>query len=251
MYFERGLFLPSTTFSTADPERNKTRRRQMGSTYSMPTVRLLEDSVIENGAVALIAEWDKQIESCQRMGRPQAAVNYFYGFHSVAVDIIGALGFGRSFNIAQTGNWRIIDDLHKLLMIVVMRSCFPLLGRFPWIAKPLNDGRLHVTRVAEEAIAKRKAEDSKNAGGHIDILQRFIDARDPSTGGRIEGPDLTSEIILLLIAGTDTSSNTLAWTMMHLLNHPDILHRLQQDIRQAFPDTATPIRYEQARERVP
>ncbi|KAJ2496609.1 hypothetical protein GGH96_005713 [Coemansia sp. RSA 1972] len=82
-HFERGLSLPPSVFSTSDPELNKMRRRQMGPMYSMPTVRLLEDSVIETGALSLMAEWDKQVG--------QNTVNYFYGFHGVAVDIIGLL----------------------------------------------------------------------------------------------------------------------------------------------------------------
>ncbi|KAJ2479995.1 hypothetical protein IWW56_002741 [Coemansia sp. RSA 2131] len=218
------------------------RRRQMGPMYSMPTVRLLEDSVIETGALSLMAEWDKQVG--------QDAVNYFYGFHGVAVDIIGVLGFGQSFNIAQTGDSRIIDGMHKFVALVVMRSCFRLLHQFPWIAKPFNDGRLYVTRVANAAIAKRHKENALGVK-HIDILQKLIDARDSATGAQIEGKHLTSEILLLLIAGTDTTSNTLTWTLMHLLHHPHILQQVQHDIRHMFPDMSTPIRFEEAREHLP
>ncbi|KAJ2431211.1 hypothetical protein IWW46_006874, partial [Coemansia sp. RSA 2440] len=213
----------------------------MGPMYSMPTVRLLEDSVIEAGAKSLMAEWDKKI-----MGQ-NAVVNYFYGFHGVAVDIIGVLGFGQSFNIAQTGDSRIIDGMHQSVALVVMRSCFRLLHQFPWIAKPYNDGRLYVTRVANKAIANRHKENALGVK-HIDILQKLIDARDTTTGAQIEGEHLTSEILLLLIAGTDTTSNTLTWTLMHLLHHPHILQQVQHDIRHTFPDASTPIRYDQARE---
>ncbi|KAJ2739519.1 hypothetical protein H4R23_000400 [Coemansia sp. Cherry 401B] len=246
-HYERGLFLPPTIFSSTDPELNRTRRRQMGPTYSMATMRMLEDKVIESGAAALIGEWDRQL-----LGQKHALVNYFYGFHGAAVDIISVLGFGHSFGIIKNGDRRIIDGLHRHVAFVVMRSCFGLLGRYPWIAKPLLDGRQYVTQVAEEAIARRHAENEKTGGSkRVDILQRLIEAHNPATGQQVTGPHLTAEILLLLIAGTDTTSNTLSWTLMHLLHHPEVMQRLQQDIRQAFPDNSRPIGFDEARAQLP
>ncbi|KAJ2453003.1 hypothetical protein EV183_000011 [Coemansia sp. RSA 2336] len=234
-HYEQGLFLPPTIFSTTSPEHNRKRRRQMGATYTMSSMQQLQDKIIEVGVQALMSEWDRQIN--------QQPVNYFYGFHSIAVDIIGALGFGESFGVLKQNDRRIIDGLHKTVKLVVMRSCLGLLGRFPWLARSLNRGRLYVTRVAEASIAKRQSLHEKP----VDILQKLIDARDPVTHENIRGPHLTSEITLLLVAGTDTTSNTLSWTLMHLLHHPDVLCRLQGDIREAFPDASQIIRFEQAR----
>ncbi|KAJ1747983.1 hypothetical protein LPJ79_004873 [Coemansia sp. RSA 1821] len=238
-HYEQGLFLPPTIFSTTSSEHNRKRRRQMGATYTMRSMQQLQDKVIEMGAHALMSEWDRQI------GRE---VNYFYGFHSIAVDIIGALGFGDSFGILKHNDRRIIDGLHKMVKLVVMRSCVGLLGRFPWLAKSLNQGRLYVTGVAENAIAKRLAQMHEKP---VDILQKLIDAHDPVTHENIRGLHLTSEITLLLVAGTDTTSNTLSWTLMQLLHHPAIMRRLQTDIREAFPDPSQTVRFEEAREKLP
>ncbi|KAJ2846440.1 hypothetical protein IWW36_004351, partial [Coemansia brasiliensis] len=247
-HYEKGLFLPPTIFSTTNPEHNRKRRRQMGSMYTMKSMQQLQDKVIDMGVKALISEWDKKIDS----GSGMAEVNYFYGFHSIAVDIIGALGFGQSFGVLKQNDRRIIDGLHKMVMLVVMRGCVGLLGRFPWLAKSLNDGRLYVTRVAQRSIAKRHAEiQEAKCEKPVDILQKLIDAHDPVTRENISGAELTSEMILLLVAGTDTTSNTLSWTLMHLLNHPAVLYRLQSDIRGAFAEPNQMIRFEEARERLP
>ncbi|KAJ2159151.1 hypothetical protein GGF46_003239 [Coemansia sp. RSA 552] len=251
--YERGLFLPPSTFSTTDPELNKTRRRQLGPAYSMPAVRELEDTVIQHGVAALMRVWDQRIAeaSSAREKRPVALVNYFYGFHSIAFDIIGELGFGRSFGLLESGDTRIVDALHKLLMFVIAKSVIPALGYAPWIAGDLDKGRKYVVTVATEAIAQRKRQSNQRHGAGADILQRLIDAHDPGTGKRIEDGELTAEIMLLLVAGTDTSSNTLAWTLMHLLHHPPVLDRLQRQIREAFPDPGRHILFDEARRELP
>ncbi|PIA17156.1 cytochrome P450 [Coemansia reversa NRRL 1564] len=249
--YERGLFWAPSTFSTTDPELNKLRRRQTGVVYSMPAMRAFEDAVIENGALSLIEAWDNNIAE-SREKSDQALVNYFYDFHGIAFDIIGALGFGCNFNIVRGGDWTIIDKIHKLTNLISIKSISPAIARLKWLFKDLYSALDYMMSLADNAqIQRRKDNKSGCQKPHVDILQKLIEAHDPSTGEKLSDTCMIAEILLLLVAGTDTSSNTLSYTLIHLLNHPNILERLQREIRQEFPDISTPIRFAEAREKLP
>ncbi|KAJ1728505.1 hypothetical protein LPJ72_005434, partial [Coemansia sp. Benny D160-2] len=117
MYDLMRSFCPSI-FSTRDPELNKLRRRQLGNSYSLPSVRLYEDKVLKHGVLSLISQWDAQIASSPTAS--SALVNFYYGFHSMAFDIIGVLGFGKSFEILSSGDKTIIDCVSKSNMLSVV-----------------------------------------------------------------------------------------------------------------------------------
>ncbi|KAJ1730028.1 hypothetical protein LPJ61_003236 [Coemansia biformis] len=253
--YEQGLMMAPSTFSCMDPNLNKLRRRQLGPAYSLSALKAIEDMVIENGALSLIRAWDKRIEQ-ERMGgggSAQALVNYFYGFHGVAIDVIGVLGFGKSFNMVRDGHTTIVDAIRKHLVLVIVSARLPMMGWWRWSCPGLHAARNYVISIANDAIAQRRHKRSEEKGkpARADILQKILDAHDPETGEAIHGPSLTVEVLLMLMAGTDTTSNTLSFTLMHLLNHPSMLRRVQQDVRDAFPDTTTPIRYEEAKGRLP
>ncbi|KAJ2082001.1 hypothetical protein H4R24_001917 [Coemansia sp. RSA 988] len=250
--YERGIFWEPSTFSTTDPELNKLRRRQTGGAYSMSTIRALEDAVIENGALSLIQAWDKRIAESRTKFEDCAMVNYFYGFHGIAFDIIGVLGFGSTFNIIRNGDSTIIDNLRKLTNLVGIKSICPALVRLKWFFRDLYSAMEYMKSLAYNAqLQRRKEYESSDKKHYSDILQKLIEAHDPSTGEKLSSTCMIAEILLLLVAGTDTSSNTLSYTLMRLLHCPTILERLQREIRMEFPDTSAPIRFVEARERLP
>ncbi|KAJ1882741.1 hypothetical protein H4R99_001151 [Coemansia sp. RSA 1722] len=244
--YEANIFLSPTTFSTTDPELNRTRRRQIGNTYSIAHLRTLEDLIISHGVDSLISQWDQKAEKHQQ-------VNYFYAYHGLALDIVGILGYGRSFGVLQTGNTRITDCTHMMMELSALQGNIRLLKYFAWPVRHLVKARAELIEVAEAAIARRKDEiaaDPDVAAKRRDILQTLIEARDPETGQTLQGKPLVSEMVMLLVAGSDTTSNTLTWITMHLLHNPAVLRRLCQEIRQKFPSTAT-IRYDDAKTHLP
>ncbi|ORX64493.1 cytochrome P450 [Linderina pennispora] len=159
--------------TTTLPEVNKARRRMLGDAFAAHTMRAVENLVVDAGASALITAWDSEIAKQGQVAR----VNYYYAFHRMAVDVIGAVAFGSSFNILKTRNADIIDWLHDTAMKVVSETGLP---------------------------------------PRIDVLQ--------SQG--LTPPQLESELILMLVAGSDTTGSTLTWIVMNLLHNPECYKRL-------------------------
>ncbi|KAJ2524690.1 hypothetical protein GGI11_000628 [Coemansia sp. RSA 2049] len=256
MYDLMRSFCPSI-FSTRDPELNKLRRRQLGNSYSLPSVRLYEDKVLKHGVLSLISQWDAQIASSPTAG--SALVNFYYGFHSMAFDIIGVLGFGKSFEILSSGDKKIIDCVSKSNMLSVVRSRLPFGMQLQRLFRDLYNSRQYLIATVRDTIRRRKQEnaeamslsDSKHGNANHDILQKFLDARDPLTGESLDTDSLESEAFVLLAGGTDTVSNTLSWAITCLLGRPETYERLKRDIRTAFPDKSIVIRFDEAKAKLP
>ncbi|KAJ1719254.1 hypothetical protein LPJ53_005951 [Coemansia erecta] len=244
--YEANIFLVPTTFSTTSPDVNRARRRQTGTCYTLPHLRLLEPRILQHGAQALVQLWDRRMAA----GEP---VNYFYAYHALAFDVVGELGFGRSFGLLASGSTRPTDNVHRMMQLAVLQGSLPLLRRFTWPVRRHIAGRAELIAIAKEAICRRRQENAaagekkEQAAGHADILQHLLDARDPATGAPLDADSLVSELVMLLVAGTDTTSSTLTWATMHLLHHPHVARQLRHALRERFPDRSAWITYDEAR----
>ncbi|KAJ2470695.1 hypothetical protein EV174_006073, partial [Coemansia sp. RSA 2320] len=241
----------STILSTSDPELYKIRRRQLGNVYSMPTMRMMEDIILENGVLSIIKLWDAELVAAPP-NQASVAVNYHYGFHGMGYDVVGALGFGQSFNVLSQGDKTVTDAIHRALTLKILKGSIPFFPRMRWLFPSLYEARSYLANTGINVIKKRR--DEIKATGkppRIDILQKLIDAHDPETGEVLDEGSLLAEVFLLLIAGTETTSNTMSWTLMNLMHYPSVYQRLRDDVRREFPDHSTPICYEEARTRLP
>ncbi|KAI8865567.1 cytochrome P450 [Ramicandelaber brevisporus] len=89
------------------------------------------------------------------------------------------------------------------------------------------------------------------ASGTKDILQLMIESVDPETGERLSFGDLQSEAISCLVAGTDTTSNTMTWVFDQLFQHPSVLAEVEAEVLAAFPDPSERISYRDAKSKLP
>ncbi|MFG3340825.1 cytochrome P450 [Glycomyces sp. NPDC048151] len=94
---------------------------------------------------------------------------------------------------------------------------------------------LTVIRRLDDALAD--IIDTRRAGtGAPDLLQSLMDARGED-GERFDDDQLVGQLTTLLVAGHETSSNTLAWTLLLLSQHPAELDKLLAQIPERNPGT--------------
>lgn len=68
-----------------------------------------------------------------------------------------------------------------------------------------------------------------------DLVQMLVDAVDPDeTGARLSEKDVRDEILTFLLAGHDTTSNTLAWAFWLLTQNPGVEARLRTELREVL-----------------
>jgi cytochrome P450 len=96
-------------------------------------------------------------------------------------------------------------------------------------------------REVAETIRRRRAAVAAGRAPH-DLLTLLIAASDPETGLGIPDEEVASHVITFIVAGHETTSNALAWTLYLLAKHPEVRERVEAEARgaEAHPPHAWP-----------
>ncbi|KAJ2286630.1 hypothetical protein IWW55_006928, partial [Coemansia sp. RSA 2706] len=221
------------TVSTQDFELANTRHRQIGPFFKPTYLAKMEHTIMKHGIVSVKAKWDQKLaESADG----SAEVNYCNDFLFAAFDIIGTLVYGRQIdelntNDAQTAKW--IDTTVTYLGI---RSMLQLLLKYPLslLIQPWENRYDRLSSYIHESIEWRRA---YLAAGHkkpTDLLQAFIDAEDPESKVRMCHDQIHSECMLMMLAGSDTTSHTITWTVHLLMLYPQHYKQAVDEVRSNF-----------------
>jgi cytochrome P450 len=65
---------------------------------------------------------------------------------------------------------------------------------------------------------------------HGDLLTMLLEARDEETGEGMNNQQLRDEVTTIVLAGHETTAATLAWTWYLLAQHPDVAHKLRNEL---------------------
>lgn len=165
---------------------------------------------------------------------------------AVADEMIGRWPLGRTVDVAALlrdvtasivirclfglKDRRDVDALSALEQSLLACTMSPGMMALPFDipGTPLHRA-LRLAERMEKSILEIIAEKRRSPGG-TDALSRLIEARDEN-GSALSLPDLVGEINSLFAAGFDTSSLTLAWTLLLLALHPDVLDEVMEEVQ--------------------
>lgn len=85
-------------------------------------------------------------------------------------------------------------------------------------------------RVVNDIIDERRRLRRNGAGQTNDLLDLLMDARDEETGKGMDDRQLRDEVMTLMLAGHETTSNALTWTLYLLSEHPAVREELEQEV---------------------
>jgi cytochrome P450 len=89
-------------------------------------------------------------------------------------------------------------------------------------------------RVVGEVVAAYQADQRDRD----DLLSVLLAARDAESGATMTDAQVCDEVVSLLMAGTETPGNTLAWTFHEIARHPEVESRLHTEIDALGADQA-------------
>jgi cytochrome P450 len=128
----------------------------------------------------------------------------------------------------------VIDEIERLLRVLlselVARGITANVPGLAWVPTRSNrrfsaaNRRLRVL-LADVIDAYRKV-----GADHGDLISILIRARDDDTGAGMTNEQLRDEATTLVIAGSETTGNTIAWACYLLARHPRIQQRLQEEV---------------------
>ncbi|MCJ1462456.1 hypothetical protein MMC07_001058 [Pseudocyphellaria aurata] len=221
------------TWNCVDNAKHAKKRRVLNHVFSGKAVRSAETFVIQhvNRWCELLGENTENEWSTPR--------NMALWADYLVFDILGDLLFGKSMRIKEPGEnmlkaignapftdfwiWLKPRGLDSLVEVLLPKGVQVF---FKWIEASIAER----TKLEEDF---QKQDDEKNA--RKDMFHYFIQAKDPETGLPAYTPDeLFTEAHLLITAGSDTSTTTLAGTIFYLTRNPRVYARLVQEIHTTF-----------------
>ncbi|EPS45380.1 hypothetical protein H072_595 [Dactylellina haptotyla CBS 200.50] len=241
-------------FSSTDKGFHGKRRRILGQGFSEQAMKSYEDIVHERV--------DKFCEILTKEAGGDgwgATKNMSKLCAGLTFDVMGALVFGQPFRILEdeSGLSYVIDAIISAARSVGVFVHLPMIGKNEFLfrirailrlmflsLKDIKNIKSFLTlssemtkERADKEAAKAAGEDMTKANGtpNKDILGYILNAKDPETQEGLNLDEVWGEARLLIIAGSDTTSTSLAGALYYLARNPKIFERLRNELRCAFP----------------
>jgi len=146
------------------------------------------------------------------------------------VDVTAGLAFGTDMNTIESDEEVIQRHLDKMLPALFRRVMAPLpYWRFFTLPRDREIGRhLEALRRAVDGfIADARSRLDAQPGLReqpTNLIEAMVAARD-APGSALTDQDVSGNVLTMLLAGEDTTANTLAWTIRELHRHPEAARR--------------------------
>jgi cytochrome P450 len=179
--------------------------------------------------------------TCRRWAElgPSAEIDALNEMAQLTAEIICRTVFGRQ--LGRQRALQLVEGFTDYQQRVGQMDYLSLLGLPDWLPRPHPPGvyrsarRVH--RVLDELVAEHRAQ--RDRDDRI-IVDRLLDARDEESGAPLDPRALRNEAAVLLMAGHETTANTLAWTWYILSQVPEveaILHAEVDQVLEGRPPT--------------
>lgn len=156
------------------------------------------------------------------------------------VDITAAIAFGEDMNTLEAGAGDLQRHLETLFTTVSRRVSSPLpYWRYVKLPRDRAFDRsvAYVEQVILEIVQRARAELAREPEREPrNVLEAMIaahDADDPSS--RLSDRELYGNVLTLLLAGEDTTANTIAWMLYYMAEHRAVQRRMAAEA-DALPD---------------
>jgi cytochrome P450 len=156
--------------------------------------------------------------------------------HELFLDIISKLGFGQSFNCLGDPTSAALQDVDAFGKVVPPQAFFPGFRYLP--IESIREGFKGVARLISFArgCVTKHMEGSKERSDSKSILSNMFDARDTESDSRLTMEEIVENTIIFLVAGTSTTAVTLTYVIWECGRRPEIMKKIVEEIRTAFPD---------------
>lgn len=218
------------------------------------TTKILKDFLGEGLITNDGESWNKQ----HRLIRPIMNIKSVYNFSSkmdfTVSEMMGELKDGETLDIFPFMNkmtWRIVlntlfsqkstpeldtwlDDILFLMELVTDRTRAAV--RLPfWVPLPRHIKIWGIQKKFESFVFDLIQSRSKDGSTNRDMLQLLLDVKDEENqGSKMNIKIIKDEILTFLMAGHETVTNTLSWTMILLAQNPQYFAALKEEADQFF-----------------
>lgn len=176
----------------------------------------------------------------QRAATQGASIDLQADLMRYTVDTITGLAFGQEVNTLEAEG-DVIQRHLDVIFPALFNRLFSLLPYWRVIKLPSDHAVDRSVAALHEAIAgfmasarERLSQDPARRENPPNLLEAFLLAAGQEGSG-VNDDDVVGNVLTMLLAGEDTTANTLAWMIWLLHRHPAVLARARDEVRQAAP----------------
>ncbi|KAH8394682.1 hypothetical protein KR222_001678, partial [Zaprionus bogoriensis] len=170
-------------------------------------------------------------------------------------DVIGTCAFGIECNTLRNPNTdfrkmgsKVFTDLRHGAILTIFQISFPKLARKLRMRMTTDDVHEFFMGLVEETIAYREREKIKRN----DFMEMLIELKQKGSftmdnGEVVKGLDigeLAAQVFVFFLAGFETSSSTMSYSLYELAQHTDIQERLREEIESVLQEHDGKLTYE-------
>ena len=160
------------------------------------------------------------------------------------VDAIAGLAFGADVNTLQSDEDVIQKHLNRIFPAIFKRI-FSALPTWRWyataddraLARSVAEVNAAVDRFIAEARARLNADPARRGKPPNLLEAMLVAAEEPGSG--ITDREVAGNVFVMLLAGEDTTANTVAWMIWLLSRHPEALAKAREEVLRVCPDPTT------------
>ncbi|MEP7283804.1 MAG: cytochrome P450, partial [Rubrivivax sp.] len=161
------------------------------------------------------------------------------------VDVVAGLAFGAEVDTLRSEGDVIQAHLNRIFPSLFRRALAPL-PTWRWL--PTAEDRALVRSVAavqvaiDDFITRARARLDADPARRLapqNLLEAMLVAADAPDSG-IDDAQVAGNVLTMLLAGEDTTANTLCWAIWFLWRHPAALARATDEVRRICRDPAAP-----------
>ncbi|MEG1328239.1 MAG: cytochrome P450, partial [Janthinobacterium sp.] len=159
------------------------------------------------------------------------------------VDIIAGLAFGTEVNTLESGEDVIQRHLDAILPAVARRS-LSMLPYWRYFKLPVDRRLDRDVAALDVAVADlvrqaraRLEQDPARRVRPPNLLEAMLAAADEPDSG-VDDRAVAGNVLTMLLAGEDTTANTLSWMIYLLQRNPHTLAKAREEVRRLAPDVA-------------
>lgn len=161
-------------------------------------------------------------------------IDVVHDMTAVALDTIGICGFNYRFNSFYRQDYHpFINALTNTLETCMMQRGLPFeqqILKKRLAAMEADVG--YMNKLVDDIIAERRGRSGARA--EKDLLNYMLDGVDKVTGESLSDENIRFQINTFLIAGHETTSGLMSFTLHYLMNHPEVLEKAYAEVDQVL-----------------
>jgi cytochrome P450 len=182
---------------------------------------------------ALVKVTQRFARRWQRAAAAGEAIDLQADLMRYTVDVTAGLAFGADMNTLESDEEVIQAHLDKIFPSLFRRLMAPI-PYWRWFRDRKLDRHLEALQRAVAdfiAQARRRMEEKPELRERpANLIEAMIAARD-NPGSGLTDADVAGNVLTMLLAGEDTTANTLAWMIYLLHRHPDAQRRARDEVQ--------------------